>query len=152
MTAEDHVDGEEEGEVSKTIRRTTTLDYIDDKIIERLIGIFGRSRSAVISYIIKDWVKTNSDMLRLSYGIDIAGIRHELESSGEIVIDDQIQERLYDDILLRFKRMKKYNIERLASLLNVHPQTLIDYITIKGDELEKNGLNLQIDGEFVVKD
>ena len=151
MTPETEVQADEE-ELSKTVRRTTTLDYIDSRIIKSLIGTFGSSLSRVISYIVKDWVKTNSDMLRLSYGIDIAGIRHELQSSKEIVIDEEIQKRLNDDLLLRFKRIKKYNVEKLATLLKVHPQTLIDFITIKGDELEKIGLNLQIDGDYITKE
>ena len=151
MTPETEVQADEE-ELSKTVRRTTTLDYVDSKIIENLIGTFGSSLSGVISYIIKDWVKTNSEMLRLSYGVDIAGIRHELKSTKEITVEDQIQNRLFEDLPMRFKRMKKYNSEKLATLLNVHPQTLIDFITLKGDDLEKIGLNLQIDGDFVIKD
>lgn len=151
MTPEAETQADEE-EPSKTIRRTTTLDYIDSKIIENLIGTFGRSRSGVISYIIKDWVKTNSDMLRLSYGLDIVSIRHELQSAKEIVIAEQIQERLFKDLPVRFKRMKRFNTEKLGTLLNVHPQTLIDFITIKGDELEKLGLNLQVDGDFIIKE
>ncbi len=147
--AETQADDEE---TKKTVRITTTLDYIDSKIINNLIGTFGRSQSGVISYIIKDWVKVNSDLLRLSYGIDIAGIRHELKPTKEISIDEQIQSRLFNDLPLRFKRMKKYNFEKLATLLNVHSETLIDFITINGDELEQIGLNLQIDGDFVVRE
>ena len=139
-------------EIPKTVRITTTLDYIDSKIIENLISTFGSSQSGVISYIIKDWVKTNSEMLRLSYGIDIVGIRHELNPSKEIMVDEQIQKRLFNDLPLRFKRMKKFNIEKLASLLNVHSQTLLDFITLKGDELEQLGLNLQVDGDFIVRE
>jgi len=151
MTPEAETQADEE-EPSKTVRRTTTLDYIDSKIIENLVGTFGSSRSAVISYIIKDWVKTNSDMLRLSYGLDIVGIRHELKSVKEIAIAEQIQERLFKDLPVRFKRIKRFNTEKLGTLLNVHPQTLIDFITIKGDELEKLGLNLQVDGDFIIKE
>ena len=151
MTPETEVQADEE-ELSKTVRRTTTLDYVDSKIIENLIGTFGSSLSGVISYIIKDWVKTNSEMLRLSYGVDIAGIRHELKSTKEITVEDQIQNRLFEDLPMRFKRMKKYNSEKLATLLNVHPQTLIDFITLKGDDLEKIGLNLQIDGDYITKE
>jgi len=151
MTPEAGTQADEE-EIPKTVRMTTTLDYIDSKIIENLIGTFGSSQSGVISYIIKDWVKTNSDMLRLSYGVDIVGIRHELQSTKEIVIEDQIQKRLFKDLPLRFKRMKKYNYEKLALLLNVHPQTLIDFITLEGDRLEKMGLNLIIDGDFIIKE
>jgi len=141
----------EDEELPKTVRMTTTLDYIDSKIIENLIGTFGSSHSGVISYIIKDWVKINSDQLRNSYGIDIAGIRHELKSTKDISVDSQIQNRLFKDLPIRFKRMKKYNIEKLATLLSVHPQTLVDFITIKGDELEKLNLNVEIDGDFIVK-
>lgn len=142
---------ETDDEELPTTRITTTISYIHSKIIQNLIGPFGNSKSGVISYMIKEWINSNADRLINSYGIDIAGIRRELESSKEISVDEQIQNRLFRDLPLRFKRMKKYNVEKLAALLKVHPQTLVDFITIKGDELENLGLNLEIDGDYIVK-
>jgi len=136
----------------ESIRISTTVDYIDAKIIDNLRGTFGNSRSSVISYIIKDWVKSNTDTL-IKYGIDIAGMRKEIKSSKkEIKIEEEIQKHIFEGLELRFKRIKRYNIEKLAELLSVHVQTLIDFITLKGDDLEKVGLNLQIDGDYIVKE
>jgi len=59
---------------------------------------------------------------------------------------------VFKELQIRFKRIKKMDIKTLSELLSVHPQTLTDIITIKGDELEKEGLNLTIDGEYVVKE
>ena len=152
MAPENNADSMEEA-LPKSSRITTTLDYIDAKIIENLQGAFGNSQSAVINYIVKDWIKSNSDMLRLSYGIDIAGIRREVQSAIKgIEIDVQIQQKVFKELQIRFKRIKKMDIKTLSELLSVHPQTLTDIITIKGDELEKEGLNLTIDGEYVVKE
>lgn len=152
MAPENNVDSIEE-ELPKSSRITTTLDYIDAKIIEYLQGAFGNSQSAVINYIVKDWIKSNSDMLRLSYGIDIAGIRREVQSAIKgIEIGVEIQQKVFKELQIRFKRIKKMDIKTLSELLSVHPQTLMDIITIKGDELEKEGLNLTIDGEYVVKE
>ncbi|MHA1723596.1 MAG: hypothetical protein ACTSXH_01980 [Promethearchaeota archaeon] len=153
MTNTNNPQGTEE-ELPKSVRITTTLDFIDAKIIENLQGAFGNSQSSVINYIIKDWVKTNSDLLRLSYGIDIAGIRREIQSAIKgIEIEKELQKRIFEELLIRFKRIKRIKITELAELLRVHPQTLKDIITIKGDELEaKSGLNLAIDGDFVVKE
>ena len=139
-------------ELPNTVRRTATIEYIDAKILENLIGVFGNSFSSVISYAIKEWIKLNSDMIITTYGIDIAGIRREFQATKKgIEIDEMIQKRLFEDLPIRFKRMKRYNTEKLAALLNVHPQTLIDFITLNGDELEEKGLNLLIDGEYIVK-
>ena len=139
-------------ELPESIRISTTVDYIDSKIIDNLRGTFGNSRSSVISYIIKDWVKSNTDTL-IKYGIDIAGMRKEIKSAKKgIVIEEEIQKHIFEGLEVRFKRMKKYNLEKLAELLSVHVQTLIDFITLKGDELEKSGLNLQIDGDYIVKE
>ncbi|MGV9199854.1 MAG: hypothetical protein ACOC44_13010 [Promethearchaeia archaeon] len=142
-----------EEDLPKSVRITTTLDYIDAKIVENLQGAFGNSQSSVIAYIVKEWIKSNSNMLRGTYGIDIAGIRREIQSAmkGE-PIEKEVEERVFEDLMTRFKRIKRYNIEKLAELISVHPQTLIDIITLRGDELEEQGLNLLIDGEFVVKE
>jgi len=52
-----------------------------------------------------------------------------------------------------FKRIKnKIEIIQLAELLDINPKTLTNLILLQGDDLEKKGLNLQIDGEFIVKD
>ncbi len=153
MTNTSNAQGNEE-ELPKSVRITTTLDFIDAKIIENLQGAFGNSQSSVINYIIKDWVKTNSDMLRLSYGIDIAGIRREVQSVIKgIEIEAELQKRIFNELILRFKRIKKIKITELAELLSVHPHTLKDIITLKGDELEEeSGLSLAIDGDYVVKE
>jgi hypothetical protein len=152
MPPEKIEESDEEEELPKSVRITTNVEYIDSKIIGNLKGVFGNSRSAVISYIVKDWIKANTNLL-ISYGIDIAGIRREIRSSIKgIEIEEDIQKRLFTELNKRFKRIKKYEIDKLAQLLSVHTQTLIDFITIKGDELEKAGLSLFIDGEYIVKE
>ncbi|MFO8017621.1 MAG: hypothetical protein R6U96_03240 [Promethearchaeia archaeon] len=142
-----------EEDLPKSVRITTTLDYIDAKIVENLQGAFGNSQSSVISYIVKEWIKSNSEMLRQTYGIDIAGIRREIQSAMKgVPIEKEVEERVFKALLNRFKRIKRYNTEKLAELISVHPQTLIDLITLRGDALEEKGLNLIIDGDFVVKE
>ena len=42
-------------------------------------------------------------------------------------------------------------IDRLAENLDVNSKILIDIIALHGDKLEKEGLNLQIEGDYVVK-
>ncbi|MHA1687993.1 MAG: hypothetical protein ACTSUN_01420 [Promethearchaeota archaeon] len=93
-------------------------------------------------------------MLRLSYGIDIAGIRREIQSVIKgIEIEAELQNRIFDELILRFKRIKKIKITELAELLSEHPHTLKDIIPLKGDELEEEGgLSLTIDGDYVVKE
>jgi len=141
-----------EEELRKSVRMTTTLEYIDARIIENLLGTFGNSQSGVINYIIKDWVKTNSNMLRMSYGIDIAGIRRESRSIIKgIELEEEILSKVIEELLIRFKRIKSYNIEKISVLLSIHPETLINIITLKGDELEEKGLNLQVNGEDIEK-
>jgi hypothetical protein len=136
----------------KSVRITTTLDYIDAKIIENLQGALGNSQSSVINYIIKDWIKTNSEKIRLTYGIDIAGIRREIQSVIKgIEIEEEIQKNVMTELQKRFKRIKKMKISSLAEMMSVHEQTLINIITLKGDELEEKGLNLEIDGDYIVK-
>lgn len=136
----------------KSVRITTTLDYIDAKIIENLQGALGNSQSSVINYIIKDWIKTNSEKIRLTYGIDIAGIRREIQSVIKgIEIEEEIQKNVMSELQKRFKRIKKMKISSLAEMMSVHEQTLINIITLKGDELEEQGLDLEIDGDYIVK-
>jgi hypothetical protein len=136
----------------KSVRITTTLDYIDAKIIENLQGALGNSQSSVINYIIKDWIKTNSEKIRLTYGIDIAGIRREIQSVIKgIEIEEEIQKNVMTELQKRFKRIKKMKISSLAEMMSVHEQTLINIITLKGDELEEQGLDLEIDGDYIVK-
>ncbi|TXT61782.1 MAG: hypothetical protein BAJALOKI2v1_10052 [Promethearchaeota archaeon] len=139
-------------EPPKSVRITTTLDYIDAKIIENLQGALGNSQSSVINYIIKDWIKTNSDKIRLTYGIDIAGIRREIQAVIKgIEIEEEIQMNVMNELQKRFKRIKKMKISSLAEMMSVHEQTLVNIITLKGDDLEQKGLDLEIDGEFIVK-
>ena len=141
----------DEEDVGKSVRITTTVDYIDSKIIENLQGTFGNSNSSVISHIIKDWIKTNSEKLTKDYGIDIAGFRREIQSKFMgAEIDEEVRARVLEELPQKLKRIKKHNIDKLADHLRIHRKTLEHIIMNEGDELEKAGIILIIDGEFIV--
>lgn len=51
-------------------------------VIERLIGVFGKNKSAVVSYIIRNWIQEHRDELR-SMGIDLQ------VDGGELIVRNQ---------------------------------------------------------------
>ena len=75
-------------------------------------------------------------------------LRREIEMESELRDLKDIVKKLP----IMFKRIKKkIEIERLADLLDINSKSLTNFILFQGDELQKEGLSLQIDGDFVIK-
>lgn len=132
----------------KLPRITVSLEEFPEKIIGKLVGFEGQTKSEVIRNIVKVWIGANSDKIQNVYGIKFQDVRRELE----LIKEEKDITKIIKDLPKFFKRIKKITIERLAGQLDLNTETLVNLILNYGDNLEKEGLNLQIDGEFIVKD
>ena len=147
MSFNNESDAEKERKKPKLPRVTVSLDFFDDLLVSKLVGYEGQSKSEVLRHILKKWIGENTDIIQNTYGIKFSEIRRELQM--KTVMEDK--EKPVEKILKLFKRIKKFEIEKLADRLTIPSDLVIDIINDYGDELENRGLNLEIDGDFVKK-
>ncbi len=138
---------EKERKKPKLPRTTVSLDKFDDSIIEKLVGYEGQNKSEVIRSIVKKWIGENADTIQSVYGVIFGDVRREIK-----LIDDRAElEEKIEKLPQFFKRINKIEIDRLAGQLDINSSVLINLILENGDKLEGKGLNLLIDGTYIVK-
>jgi len=140
-------EAEKERKKPKLPRVTVSLDYFDDLLVTKLVGYEGQSKSEVLRHILKKWIGKNTEIIQNTYGIKFSEIRRELQM--KTIMEEK--EKAIEILLRLFKRIKRFETEKLADRLNIPSDMVIDIINDYGDELENRGLNLTIDGDFVNK-
>ena len=138
---------ENERKKPKLPRVTVSLDEFDEKIISKLVGFEGQNKSEVIRSILKKWIGENSSKIQSVYGIMFEDVRREIQLDQDV---KEIEAKI-EKLPIFFKRIQRIEIDRLAGQLDLNSQTLINLILENGDQLEKKGLNLIIDGEHIIK-
>ncbi len=147
MSSKNESEAEKERKKPKLPRVTVSLDFFDDLLVSKLVGYEGQSKSEVLRHILKKWIGENTDVIQNTYGIKFSEIRRELQM--KIMI--KAEEKVIENLLKMFKRIKRFETEKLADRLHIPSDSIIDIINEYGDELEEKGLNLEIDGDFVIK-
>ena len=128
-------------------RITVSLDPFDDAIINQMAEEMSKSKSEILRNIINEWIISNPDTLKLKYGIIFEDVRREIQiKNEERNIEDDV-----NNLISFFKRVNSIEIDRLAEKLSMSSKTLLDLLEDHGDELEKKGLNLQIDVNIIKK-
>ena len=128
-------------------RITVSLDPFDDAIINQMAEEMSKSKSEILRNIINEWIISNPDTLKLKYGIIFEDVRREIQiKNDERNIEDDVK-----NMISFFKRVNSIEIDRLAEKLSMSSKTLLDLLEEHGDELEKKGLNLQIDVNIIKK-
>ena len=134
----------------ETKRITVNIDEVTDKIIENLIGVKGKSKSAVIYQLIQDWIRENSDRISKNWHIDFASIRRQVitKYQEEENPDDEEQE-LIEKLVRLFDTIKSISAKELAEDLNTDVKTLKSIIYSYPTRLRKLGLKLVYeDGKY----
>jgi hypothetical protein len=147
MSPETDKELEKERKKPKLPRITVSLDEFDELLISKLVGFEGQTKSEVIRSIVKKWIGINSETIQKVYGVKFEDVRREIQ----LLQDEQELQEKIEKLPHFFKRINKIEIDRLSSQLDLNSQTLINLILENGDMLEKKGLNLIIDGEFIIK-
>jgi len=148
MPSPSESDLEKERKKPKLPRLTVTLDLFSEKIITKMADFKGTTKSEIIRDILSKWIEANPDIIKENYNVNYIDLRREIEIESEIRDLKDIVKKLP----VMFKRIKKkIEIERLADLLDINSKSLTNFILFQGDELQKEGLSLQIDGDFVIK-
>jgi hypothetical protein len=130
-------------EISKTQRVTATLDLFYARVVENLVGVYGKSQSGVVNDIIKDWVNDHLNDLKNIYGIDVEGIRHEIQwSLVEKKADDILD--ILNEIKQILKGTKRMKIDDIGELVGLNRSNLLKLIIKNNDKL-----NVEIDGDFI---
>jgi len=142
-------DLEKERKKPKLPRITVTLDIFSEKIIIKMAEFKGTTRSEIIRDILSKWIESNPEIIKSNYNVNYEDLRREIELEREVKDFNEI----INKIPPFFKRIKnKIEIEKLADLLDINSKTLTNFILLHGDDIEKKGLNLQIDGDYIVKE
>ncbi|KKN10641.1 hypothetical protein LCGC14_1034540 [marine sediment metagenome] len=118
-----------------------------DLLVSKLVGYEGQSKSEVLRHILKKWIGENTQIIQNTYGIKFSEIKRELQM--KTIMEEK--EKALEVLLRLFKRIKRFETEKLAVRVNIPSDVVIDIINDYGDELERKGLNLEIDGDFVIK-
>ena len=148
MPSESESNLEKERKKPKLPRLTVTLDLFSKKIITKMAGFKGTTKSEIIRDILSKWIEANPDIIKENYNVNYMDLRREIEMESELRDLKDIVKKLP----IMFKRIKKkIEIERLADLLDINSKSLTNFILFQGDELQKEGLSLQVDGDFVIK-
>lgn len=127
----------------ETTRIYATLESFYAKIIENLVGVFGKSHSGVINDIVKDWINDHMEELKNVYGIDVEGIRHEIQwSLVEKKADDIIN--ILNDVKAILKETRRMKIDDLGELVGLNRSNLLKLIIKNNDKLR-----VVIDGDFI---
>lgn len=147
MTSNNEIDAEKERKKPKLPRTTVSLDYFDDLLVIKLVGYEGQSKSEVLRHILKKWIGENSEKIQNTYGIKFSEIRREIQMK---TIKEE-KGKTIEKLLKLFTRIKRFEIEKLSDRLELTSAILVDIINDYGDELEELGLNLVIDGDFIIK-
>lgn len=107
------------------------------------------TKSEIIRDVLSKWIEANTEILRNNYNVNYEDLRREIELESE----ERDVKEIINKLPQFFKRIKaKIEIIRLAELLDINPKTLTNFILLHGDDIEKKGLNLQVDGDYVIKD
>ncbi|MHA1150214.1 MAG: DUF6290 family protein [Promethearchaeota archaeon] len=132
----------------KMARITVSLDDFDDKVIKSMAENRNKPLSEVLRYIITKYIEDNSNTIESKWGVNFQEISRQLKIESE----EQKTQELIKKLVQYFKRIKSMEIDRISDLLDINSKTLVDLIVLHGDQLEKKGLNLQIDGELIIKE
>ena len=138
----------------QTIRRTVSIDEVTDKIIENLIGVKGKSKSAVIFQIIKDWIDDYSEVMRKNWDINFGSIRRQvmLKYQGEPEKGTLSEEAktILRKLPEMFKTIESIEAIEVAELLDIDVKKLRNIILMNSRELQAMGLKLSYnDGKFI---
>lgn len=149
MSSKTEKDQEKERKKPKLPRITVSLDKFSEKIITRMADFKGTTKSEIIRDVLSKWIEANTEIITNNYNVNYDDLRREIELESEERDIKEISNKLPQF----FKRIKnKIEIIRLADLLDINPKTLTNFILLHGDDIEKKGLNLQIDGDFITKE
>lgn len=155
MTKEDSRDKSNELDLPKD-RVTINIDKLDHEIVNNLIGVLGNSKSSVITQIVKDWIKSNTERLIDTWEIDLPGIKRQViaEAKG-IEIDKELKDiemNIINQLPELFTAIESIKVEEAAKLLQIAPFTLKKIIIYHKKILEEKGLGLTYkDGSIINK-
>ena len=142
---------------SKTDKKriTVNLEDIDFKVVEALEGVIASSLSSVINQMIREWINQNSDRIMKMWGIDLAGIRRQVQAETKGLSIKKELEELDKEIIFQlpelFETINSINASKLAELLDINEKTLERVIFGHRKELLKVGLDLSYENGLIAR-
>jgi hypothetical protein len=136
-------------------RITLNIEDIDFKVIEALEGVIASSFSSVINQMIREWINQNSDRIMKMWGIDLAGIRRQVQAETKgLSIKKELEEldrEIINQLPELFETINSINASKLAELLDINEKTLERVIFGHRKELLKVGLDLSYENGLISK-
>ncbi len=150
MTTE--VDADSQDFKLETKRITVNIDEVTDKIIENLIGVKGKSKSAVIYQLIQDWIRENSDKMSKDWNIDFSSIRRRVITKYQKVeAPTEEENEIIERLVQLFETIKSIRADELAEDLNIDIKTLKSIIYSYPTRFRKLGLRIVYEDEKYYK-
>ena len=136
-------------------RITVNLEDIDFKVIEALEGVIASSFSSVINQMIREWINQNSERIMKMWGIDLAGIRRQVqaETKGLSIKKEleQLEKEIINQLPELFETINSISSDKLAEILEVNERTLENVIFGHRKDLQKVGLELSYENGLISK-
>ncbi len=142
---------------SKTEKKriTVNLEDIDFKVIEALEGVIASSFSSVINQMIREWINQNSERIMKMWGIDLAGIRRQVqaETKGLSIKKEleQLEKEIINQLPELFETINSISAAKLAEILEVNERTLENVIFGHRKDLLNVGLELSYENGLISK-
>ena len=130
-------------------RITVSLDLFDETVISMMVNKRNKSKSETIRSIINQWIMTNSNILKEQYGIETEEVSREIEIKDKSkFLDDKIKK------LISYSDKIKHSIDAqlLADTLDISKRMLMQIIFDHADKLKEKKINLNIEGNLIIKD
>lgn len=135
-------------------RVTVNIDKLDLKVVNKLIGIKGNSKSSVICALVKEWISQNSEHIIKTWEIDLAGIRRQIiaEIKGvELVKElENYEKSTIEKFPELFEAAEEITVEEVAKMLKVNQVTIKKIVLLHNKELQNLGLNLKYKNEIII--
>ena len=136
-------------------RITVNLEDIDFKVIEALEGVIASSLSSVVNQMVREWINQNSERIMKMWGIDLAGIRRQVQAETKGLSIKKELEELDKEIINQlpelFETITSINASKLAELLDINEKTLERVIFGHRKELLKVSLDLSYENGLITK-
>ena len=139
---------ENEKKQPKMDRITVSLDEYDYKVICNMAKNRNITLSETTRRVLHGWIESNSDKLKLRYGVDTNIITQEIALASMIDTIDEI----FDKLPQVFQLVDDISLIDLAEHLEINVKAVKHLIFTQGDKIKKLGLNLKYKGDRIYKE
>ena len=130
-------------------------DDFDYRVVSRMAKNRDTSLSGAMRDIVHQWILSNTEMLRKTYGVNIDEINEEIILETASLIYDKelkpLEAKLIDELSGFFEMVEEVEIRDLADHFGVLIKTIKRIIYTHGKIIKSKGLNLIVKDTRIIK-